>query len=138
MEVLKEAISNLSEFISKIVDETFDYNDFKDLTQQQLNYLKVVVKLKNPTLSELARELRLTKPTVTVLADKLTEKGYVERVPSDLDRRVMHLHVSDKGNKINKLHEIAHERLTEKIKSRLSEAEILILTELLMKAAQVS
>jgi DNA-binding MarR family transcriptional regulator len=133
MSNLKEAIIYLSDLIEKILEETIDQADFSDLTQQQLHYLKIIVKLKNPTLTELAREVGLTKPTVTVLVDKLTEKGYVKRVHSDEDRRVMHLHIDKKGAKINALREIAHERLAEKIRSGLSETETAILTELLKK-----
>jgi DNA-binding MarR family transcriptional regulator len=49
-------------------------------------------------ISYLARELDLTKPTVTVLADKLVDKGYIKRVKSDKDRRSMHLHIDKKGD----------------------------------------
>lgn len=133
MDNLKETIRYLSDLIEKILEETLGQSDFSDLTQQQFNYLKVLVKMKNPTLSELAREVGLTKPTVTVLIDKLTEKGYVKRVHSDEDRRVMHLHIDKKGTKINALREIAHERTAEKIRSGLNETETAILTELLKK-----
>jgi DNA-binding MarR family transcriptional regulator len=133
MDNLNETIIYLSDLIEKILEETIAVSDFEDLTQQQLHYLKVLVKMKNPTLTELARELGLTKPTVTVLVDKLTEKGYIKRVHSDADRRVMHLHIDKKGAKINALREIAHQRMAEKIKSGLSDAETAILTELLRK-----
>jgi DNA-binding MarR family transcriptional regulator len=135
---LKEAITYLSDLIEKILEETLDRTDFSDLTQQQLNYLKVIVKMKNPTLTELARELNLTKPTVTVLVDKLSEKDYIKRVRSDNDRRVMHLHINRKGAKINDLREIAHERMAEKIRSGLSATETAILTELLKKVVKHS
>jgi len=133
MSNLKETITYLSDLIEKILEETLDQYDFSDLTQQQLNYLKVMVKMKTPTLSELARELDLTKPTVTVLVDKLAEKGYIKRVKSDEDRRVMHLHIDKKGAKINAMREIAHEKMAEKIRSGLNVTETEILTELLKK-----
>jgi DNA-binding MarR family transcriptional regulator len=135
---LKEAITYLSGFIEKVLEETLDQSDFADLTPQQLQYLKVIVKLKNPTLTELANELDLTKPTVTVLADKLSDKGYIKRVHSDKDRRVMHLHIDKKGTKINALREIAHQKMAEKIRSGLSETETAILTELLKKIVKSS
>jgi len=64
--------------------------------------------MKNPSLSGLARELKLTKPIITVLVDKLVEKGYVKRVKSDEGRRSMHLHIDEKGAKIDTLREIAY------------------------------
>jgi len=135
---LKETITYLSDLIENILEETLDVSDFSDLTRQQLHYLKVLVKMKNPTLTELAKELNLTKPTVTVLVDKLTEKGYIRRVKSDEDRRVMHLHIDKKGAKVNALREIAHEKMAEKIKSGLSLTETAILTELLKKIVKQS
>jgi DNA-binding MarR family transcriptional regulator len=138
MDNLKETITYLSDLIEKILKETFDQSDFSDLTQQQFNYLKVLVKMKNPTLTEFAREVGLTKPTVTVLVDKLAEKGYVKRVHSDEDRRVMHLHIDKKGTKIHALREIAHKRMAEKIRSGLNETETAILTELLRKIVKHS
>lgn len=130
---LKETITFLSDLIENILEETLDVSDFSDLTRQQLHYLKVLVKMKNPTLTELAKELNLTKPTVTVLVDKLTEKGYIMRVKSDEDRRVMHLHIDKKGAKVNALREIAHEKMAEKIRSGLSSAETAKLDELIRK-----
>jgi DNA-binding MarR family transcriptional regulator len=133
MSNLTEAISYISDLVEKVLEETISQADFTDLTQQQLRYLQVIFRMKNPTLTELARELDLTKPTVTVLADKLVEKGYIKRVKSDQDRRSMHLHIDKKGTKIEALREIAYERMAEKISSGLSETETAILTELLRK-----
>jgi DNA-binding MarR family transcriptional regulator len=133
MSNLTEAISYISDLVEKVLEETISQADFTDLTQQQFRYLQVIFRMKNPTLTELARELDLTKPTVTVLADKLVEKGYIKRVKSDQDRRSMHLHIDKKGTKIEALREIAYERMAEKISSGLSETETAILTELLRK-----
>jgi DNA-binding MarR family transcriptional regulator len=133
MSNLTEAITYISDLVEKVLEETISQADFTDLTQQQLHYLQVIFRMKNPTLTELARELDLTKPTVTVLADKLVEKGYIKRVKSDQDRRSMHLHIDKKGTKIEALREIAYERMEEKISSGLSETETAILTELLRK-----
>lgn len=138
MSNLTGAISYLSDLIAEVLEETLDATEFDDLTQQQLHYLKVIVKLGNPTLTELAKELGVTRPTVTVLVDKLAEKGYIKRVKSDEDRRVMHLHIDKKGAKINTLREAAHERVTEIIRSDLSETETEVLTGLLIKIARHS
>jgi MarR family transcriptional regulator, transcriptional regulator for hemolysin len=133
MDSLKETITYLTDLIEKILEETLDQSDFSDLTHQQLHYLKVLVKMDNPTLSELAKELDLTKPTVTVLVDKLEEKGYIRRFHSDEDRRVVYLHMDKKGEKLIALRKIAHERMAEKIRSDLNVTETAILNNLLKK-----
>jgi DNA-binding MarR family transcriptional regulator len=133
MSNLSEAISYLSDLFEKVLEESISQSDFSDLTQQQFRYLQVIVRMKNLNLTELAGELGITKPTVTVLVDKLVEKGYVSRVKSDEDRRTMHLHINKKGARINALREVAYNRIAEKIKSGLSETETAIFTELLKK-----
>jgi DNA-binding MarR family transcriptional regulator len=138
MSNLKETITYISDLIEKMLKETLDSFDFRDLTQQQLHYMQVIVRMKNPTLSELAREVNLTRPTVTVLVDKLVQKGYLTRVKSDKDRRVMHLYIDKRGTKINSMREIAHEKIAEKIKAGLSHKEAAILTGLLNKIVRNS
>jgi DNA-binding MarR family transcriptional regulator len=138
MDTLKEAIHYLSDLIENVLNETLKKYDFMDLTQQQLHYLQVIIRMKNPTLSELARELSLTRPTVTVLVDKLVEKGYVKRVKSDEDRRSMHLHIDKKGAGIELLRDTAYERLADKINARLNEKEAGTLTGLLRKITSES
>jgi DNA-binding MarR family transcriptional regulator len=130
---LKETITYLSDLFEKVLEEVLDLSDFSDLTQQQFHYMQVIIKMKNPTLTELSRELNLTKPTVTVLVDKLAEKGYVTRIKSDEDRRVMYLHIDRKGIRFNNMLENAHEIMAEKIISGLSRREAAILNELLSK-----
>ncbi|MCX6120151.1 MAG: MarR family transcriptional regulator [Ignavibacteriales bacterium] len=136
MNNLKEAINYLSALIDNVVEETMNQFDFNDLTHQQLRYLRVIVRMKNPSISELATELKLTKPTVTVLVDKLTAKGYVKRVQSDKDKRSQHLHLAKKGMKINTIMEIAHERMAKILRSGLSETETAILIKLLRKTVR--
>ena len=49
-------------------------------------------------MNELANRLRVTKQNVTVLTDKLEKLGFVERVNSAKDRRVVFIRLSAKGN----------------------------------------
>lgn len=132
---LNTLISYLSDLIEEVLSKTFNSYDIEDLTQQQLHYLQVIFRLHNPTITELSRELKLTKPTVTVLVDKLVSKGYVRRVPSDSDRRVTHLHIDEKGKIIEQIRKLAYKQLEKRIGSELNEAEIAILADILKKLA---
>lgn len=128
-------ISYLSDLIEKILLETFNDSDIKDLTQQQIHYLKVIVGMKYPTVTELANELKIKKPTVTILIDKLEKKGYIKRVASKSDRRVTHIMMDEKGQIIQQLRKIASRRLEETISRSLNETEVSILAEILKKLA---
>lgn len=47
--------------------------------------------------SELGNILRLTRPTITSLVNSLEEKGYVERIHDEEDRRVVFVYLTAKG-----------------------------------------
>jgi DNA-binding MarR family transcriptional regulator len=87
----------------------------------------------NPNLTEVATAMNLTKPTVTVLVDKLIEKELIYKIQSDADRRSTHLHLTERGKLINHMHEYAHRRIVEEIEKKISSDEAIQLTRLLEK-----
>ena len=133
MKKLLELIAGLSGQISLTEEAAREKFSFTSLTLTQMHYLETISALKNPSITELARALRLTKPTVTVAVDKLIEKEYLRKVRSDEDRRSTHLHLTEKGNMINKMHEFAHRQIADSIKSKLDEKELQLLKSLLEK-----
>ena len=138
MDSLEDAIGDFSDLIGNILEETIDRSVFSDLTQKQLYYLKVIVRMKNPTVTILARELCLSKPTITVLLDKLEEKGYIVRFRSEEDRRVVYIQADKKAERINELMKTAYGKIAEKIKSGLNKEETLLFTGFLKKVAEHS
>lgn len=133
MDTYSKTIATLSDLFETVMQQTFNQFDFSDLSRQQLLYLRVILRLHNPSVSELAKELKLTKPTVTAMVDKLESKGYIKRVKSDSDRRSMHLHLAEKGMQVNIIIEKTYDRLIKTIKSKLNDTETIILMELLKK-----
>jgi MarR family transcriptional regulator, organic hydroperoxide resistance regulator len=49
------------------------------------------------TMNELAEKIHRTKPTVTVLINKMAELGYVVREKSQQDSRVTYIRLTEKG-----------------------------------------
>ena len=117
-------IARLSGYMGRMEEEAKEQYNFKDLTVTQMHYLETISELENPNLTELAGALKLTKPTVTVLIDKLMEKDLVYRVQSDADRRSTHLHLTEKGKLINEMHGYAHRRMVEDIQRRITSDEM--------------
>ena len=133
MERIIGVIAKLSHSLGEMEEQAKEYFDLKDLTLTQMHYLEVISQLGNPNITELASALQLTKPTVTVGIDKLIERNYVYKVPSDDDRRNSHLHLTDKGRQINDMHAYAHERFSELIAETLEPHEIETLVQILEK-----
>ena len=130
---LEEIIAKVSAYMGRMEEEAKELFNFKDLTITQMHYLEMISELKNPNLTELATAMKLTKPTVTVLVDKLIEKELVYKVQSDADRRSTHLHLTERGKLINQMHEYAHRRMVEEIEKKINSDEAIQLTRLLEK-----
>jgi DNA-binding MarR family transcriptional regulator len=133
VEKLEEIMAKLSAYMGRMEEEAKEQYNFKELTLTQMHYLETISELGNPNLTELAEAMRLTKPTVTVLVDKLIEKELVSKVQSDADRRSTHLHLTLRGNLINQMHEYAHKRMAEEIGKKINHDEMMQLTDLLEK-----
>ena len=75
----------------------------------------------------------MSKPTLTVCEDKLIEKGYVIKVQSDEDKRITHLHLTEKGKSFNNIHINSHKKFAEIVEGTLSHSETQQLNILLGK-----
>ncbi|MDP4277294.1 MAG: MarR family transcriptional regulator [Bacteroidota bacterium] len=133
MEKIVTIISKLSHNLAEMEELAREQLNLKELTAAQMHYLEIINDLGNPNITELATEMNLTKPTVTVGLDKLIQKGYVAKIQSDEDRRSSHLHLTKKGMLINQMHEHAHTKFAELMQETLEPAELEQLTGLLEK-----
>lgn len=64
-------------------------------------YVFMFVALKGPSsMSEIARKLAVSKSNVTAVVDRLEAKGYLKRVRSASDRRVVHVVLTESGERL--------------------------------------
>jgi DNA-binding MarR family transcriptional regulator len=136
MRPLEELIDIILTSNEQIEDEIKQNSDLKNLTVKQLHCIEWIYKLKNPTLSELTSRLRITKPSTSVMLDRLDEHGFISKVKSDNDRRSAHVHLTDKGEKAALLHSRVHKQFAEQLTKKLTGSEKEILIVLLNKAVQ--
>ena len=63
------------------------------------SHIQILIMLRKGemSISELSARLCIAKPNVTPLVDHLTESGMVERVRSPKDRRIVNVHLCQKG-----------------------------------------
>lgn len=133
MDRIVSIISKLSQNLGEMEELAREQLNIKELTTAQMHYLEIINEMSNPNVTELATEMQLTKPTVTVALDKLIQKGYVTKIQSDEDRRSSHLHLTKKGMQINQMHERAHTQFAELMQEALEPEELEELTVLLEK-----
>ena len=109
-------------------------SEIEELSIKQLQCIELVIEFENPTLSELADRLKITKPSTTALIDKLESRGYLIKVKSDTDRRSAHVHLTSKGENAGQLHEKVHHAIAKQLSNNLTDSEKEILIVLLNKA----
>lgn len=70
-----------------------------EVTVQQFHLLHFVDVENGKSMSHYSEQMGIPKPNVTVIADKLSEEGLIERALDPKDRRVVILKISQEGKK---------------------------------------
>lgn len=70
------------------------------LTGPQLTVIKLLETFENLSLSSLSERIRAQNSTVTGIIDRMEREELVRRERSTSDRRVVHIRLSDKGQKL--------------------------------------
>ena len=113
----------------KLVEEL----NMSELTLRQIEYIKKFDQYEYVTTSELARDLDLSKTSVTEMIKKFVKLECIYKQKCNEDGRVYYLHLTDKGKSIARFDEIAIKRLVDRIIDSLDEEEINDLINLLSK-----
>lgn len=100
MEYLTQIINNISENQSSILRERqLEYK----LSPNELRIIEIVGSNHKPKMmKDIAEIMSMTKGGMTFLIDKLEKKGIVRRKQNDFDRRVLHIELTEEGQKIYK------------------------------------
>ena len=67
------------------------------LTAPQILLLQAIRRLEGAAIGQLASEVSLSQATVTTILDRLEKRGYIERARSTVDKRKVHVHLTDMG-----------------------------------------
>jgi len=84
-------------------------------------------------VGDIAQNLSVTMPTVTVAVTKLEKKGYVEKNKSESDGRLVYITLTKQGKRMNYAHRYFHEEMIREVCKNLSDEEVNILIQSLGK-----
>ena len=98
----------------------------------------LVLLASNPgaTGKQLAQTLAVTAPQITILLDRLSEKGWLERVRSEKDRRAQNIHLTPAGEQLARHAQQASKTMENDVLRHLSAGGRAMLLELLQKVAR--
>lgn len=124
---LNEVLVRLFRNINTIEEQAVKRGSFKDLTVNDMHVMEAIGIGFPQTMSTVAKSLMVTTGTLTIAVNGLVKKGYVDRVRSEEDRRVVLVSLTDKGRKAFRDHQRFHEEMVTAIISGLSPDEQKIL-----------
>ncbi len=104
-----------------------------DLTPPQFQLLTIVNRLRKPTQRQLARELYVSFPNVTVMLDRIEKAGLILRFPNVEDKREKLVELSERGRSLLKKIWKVHQEQLDLVMVGLTETEQKQLTRLLHK-----
>jgi len=129
-------IAILTRSFAQLESRTLQESELADLSMKQLVYLDSIAKMDSPTSSDLARKLEVSKPSVTAIVSKLIQKGYVQKVQSNEDKRSHFLFLTKKGEELSQIHENIHHQIAQHFASALDATELNQLAFLLKKVVE--
>ena len=94
-QLLLEFVDTLDQTMKKLHQDLGTVDGFTRLTIHQFQYIEAIHDLGEPTISEVAEKLKITKASVTVGLKKLIQAGYIFKRQSLEDKRVYHVRLTD-------------------------------------------
>lgn len=131
--ILNEVLVRLFRNINLIEERAICTGDYKDVTTNDMHVIEAIDMGEARNMTSVARALGVTTGTLTIAINSLVKKGYVDRVRSEEDRRVVLISLSEKGKRAFLHHQQFHEKMINAIIGELSEEEQVVLEKALTK-----
>ena len=133
MSAILSLISKIHEKGNRFIIDELKNNGAEGLVPSHGDILVCLYKNGKMTMKEIADCIHRTKPTLTVLVDKLEKLGYLKRETSEKDSRCTNIVLTQKGENFKPTFEKISKDLNKMLFKNLSEHEALFLEELLEK-----
>ena len=101
--------------------------EFKDISNNDMHIIAAVGRDEARNMSSVAKSLNITVGTLTIAVNNLVKKGYITRVRSEKDRRVVLISLTGKGRRAYDHHERFHREMIQATLAGLSENETRVL-----------
>ena len=130
---LADVIETLSERIMSYKMQELQKINSVNVNFNLFQYIYAIGGLENPTFSDLAEKLNVSKPAVTVIVNKLIQQSIAYKQQSEEDKRIFYVNLTEKGREISNTCKRVHIKLEEYISEKLTSDEYQQLINLLSK-----
>ena len=122
-DTLNEVLVKLFREIITIEERSIKQSSFSDLTANDMHVMEAIGTGEAKNMSTVAKSLSVTTGTLTISVNGLVKKGYVDKIPSDTDRREIRLQLSDRFYHYYNISNDYIHRILSQMKERMSEDE---------------
>lgn len=124
-------ISHIRDAVNRFIIGELEKHGIRGIVPSHGDILIYLYQHDHVTMKELAEHIHRTKPTVTVLVNKLVEYGYVIKEKDTSDKRATYIKLTQKGNDLQPIFKAISSRLKEMMYGSFSEEEGMQLENLL-------
>lgn len=110
-DTINEVLVKLFNDIMHIEEKAIITDDFKDISNNDMHIIEAIGIKEPKNMSSVAKALSVTVGTLTIAINNLVKKGYVNRVRSEKDRRVVYISLTEKGLKAYEQHAEFHKQM---------------------------
>lgn len=132
-EAINDTLVNLFNEILDIEEKALVSGEYKDISVNDMHVIEAVGIREPRNMSSVSKDLSVTVGTLTIAINSLVKKGYVKRVRSEEDRRVVLISLTPKGEKAYYHHRNFHDKMVLAVLRDLNEKETEALTKALVK-----
>ena len=130
---INDVLVNLFNEIMDIEEKALITGEYKDISVNDMHILEAIGPNSSRNMSAVSRDLSVTVGTLTTAINNLVKKGYVKRVRSEKDRRVVLISLTQKGEKAYYHHRTFHDKMILAVLKDLNAEETEVLTRALAR-----
>lgn len=121
---LNDILVNLFNTVLRQEEEAVQHASFDDISITEVHTLAAVGMGRPKTMTHVANILGIKVSTLTTAVGKLVKKGYVQRLRDEKDRRIVKIHLTDKGTLAVKEHEDFHESMIREAIAQIPQEDV--------------
>lgn len=111
--IVNELLVDIFNDILKVEHRAIEAFAGNALTMSEMHIIEAVGKNPNQQMSDIAKKLRITLPTLTVSVQRLEEKGFITRQRFGVDRRKVAAALTAQGQQAYDRHAEFHDRMVD-------------------------
>jgi len=133
--ILNSILVEVYHNILRVEEDFLRKNNRIDLSIREMHLIECVGmdRETGKTVSEIAEYLKVARPSVTVMVNKLERKGYLEKQGSRTDGRMVCVRLSREGRKVEAYHRQYHMNMVREIEKEFDPAEQELLIRTIVK-----